>query len=835
MWRNYVVVGLRALAKNRTYAFINIVGLAIGLAACLMILLYVRYESSYDAWLPGADRAYQLQDIYSPTESGGEEYRLQMTSYISGRALAQDFPQVERTVYITGGGGYVLQDGQASTTNLRFVEGDLLDVLELPLVRGDRATAFRRPGQLLLSETEARRRFGDADAVGRTLTIVQFGGDRVDYQVGGVFRDIPRNSHLSFDIVARFDPQAFFADLPRYLTSWNNQGGWVYVKLRPGADVRQISAGLPAWERRHIPDDVDGSERTNPGDYQDWRLVNVRDVHLSDAQDATMRPGNDRRTVATFAVIALLILGMACVNFTNLATARASQRAREVALRKVLGANRKQLVVQFLSESTMLAAISVIIALALTELLLPVFNAFLDADMRISYLGSGGLLLPVLALVLIVGAAGGLYPAFYLSRFQPAQILKANQSSADSHGSGRLRNILVIAQFSVSIGLIICTAIVYAQTVHARTVDAGYRRDGLLQVDLVGRERIERSIESLRRELQAIPGVTAVGRSTIGVATGNNSTTDMRLPGQTESMDVGVYGIDPGFVPAMGMRVLAGRNFDERQARDDATTPVPVDLAAERALVARGMNVVVTESAARRLGFTPREAVGREISVGLTVDEAGGVVPATIVGVVNDVRFRSARDPLQPILFYFQRDRYNFLLVRFEGVDPGPVRRQVERVWRRIVPDVPFEATFAEERVRELYDADEARAQIFAMFAALSIVIGCLGLFGLADFTAERRTKEIGIRKVLGARTRDIIRLLTWQFSKPVIIANLIAWPAAWWVMREWLNHFDVRIDLGPTPFLLAGLLALAIAIGTISGHALRVARANPIHALRYE
>jgi putative ABC transport system permease protein len=501
----------------------------------------------------------------------------------------------------------------------------------------------------------------------------------------------------------------------------------------------------------------------------------------------------------------------------------------------VLGANRKQLVVQFLSESTMLAAISVTIALALTELLLPAFNAFLDADISIAYLGSDGLLLPAVALVLIVGAAGGLYPAFYLSRFQPAQILKANKSSADSQGSGRLRNILVIAQFAVSIGLIICTAIVYAQTVHARTVDAGYRRDGLLQIAMIGNERIERSIESLRRELQAIPGVSAVGRSTIGVATGNNSVTNMRLPGQTDSMDVGVYGIDPGFIPAMGMRLLAGRNFDERQARDDATTPTPVDIAAERALVARGMNVVLTESAARRLGFTAREAVGKEIQAGLTVDEAGGYVPATVVGVVNDVRFRSARDPLQPILFYSTRDGYNFLLVRFAGADPAALRGQVERVWRRILSDVPFEASFAEERVQELYDADEARAQIFAMFALLSIVIGCLGLFGLADFTAERRTKEIGIRKVLGARTRDIIRLLTWQFSKPVIVANLIAWPVAWWVMREWLNHFDVRIDLGPTPFLLAGLLALAIAIGTISGHALRVARANPIHALRYE
>jgi putative ABC transport system permease protein len=307
------------------------------------------------------------------------------------------------------------------------------------------------------------------------------------------------------------------------------------------------------------------------------------------------------------------------------------------------------------------------------------------------------------------------------------------------------------------------------------------------------------------------------------------------VPGQPRSVDLGVYGIDPGFFPAMGMRLLAGRNFDERQARDDATTPLPVDLDAERALVARGLNVIVTEDAALRLGFgSPREAIGKESRAGLAPSEVG-LVPSTIVGVANDARFRSIRDPVQPILYFFQRDRFNYLVIRFAGGDGARVREQVEAIWKRIVPDVPFRAQLAEERVQELYDRDEARAQIFAMFAGLSVVVGCLGLFGLAAFTAERRTKEIGIRKVLGARTRDIVRLLAWQFSKPVVIANLIAWPIAWWAMRDWLNGFDARIDLGPAPFVLAGLLALVIAIGTIAGHAFKVARANPILALRYE
>jgi putative ABC transport system permease protein len=837
MWRNYATVGLRALLKNKTYAFINIFGLAIGIAACLMILLYVRYETTYDDWLPEAERTYQFQDLYAPTESGGEEYRLQMTSYVSGKALAEDFPEVERAVYINGGGGFVLQNGEATITDdLRFTDGNFLEVVELPLVRGDRATALVRPGQLAISETEARRRFGDSNPIGRTLTIVQQGNQNVDYQVTAVFRDLPPNSHMSFNVIARMDPQQFYSQNLRFLTSWGSQGGWYYVRLRPGTSAEAINARLPAWEKRRIPDDVAEGRRSNPGDSQDWRLLNVRDVHLGDAQEAAMTPGNDRRTVYTFAIVALLILGMACVNFTNLATARASQRAREVALRKVLGANRKQLIAQFLAESVLVAAISTFIAMALCELALPWFNAFLGADMAISYFGEDDILLPVLLLVLLVGAAGGLYPAVYLSRFQPAQILKANKSSAEAQGSGLLRNVLVVAQFAVSIGLIICTAIIYAQTVYARTIDAGYKRDGLYQVQMIGGQQLEQVIDTLIREIGSVEGVTAVGRASIGVAPGNNSVTSVQVPGQPNVVDLGTYGVDPQFFQAMGMRVVAGRNFDERIARDDATTPAPVDLEAERAIVARGINVIVTEEAARRLGYrSPQDAIGKNVRAGLTVDEVGGMVPSTIVGVVNDARFRSLRDPLQPILYYFQRDRFNYLVIRFAGADGGRIAREAEAIWKRIVPDIPFLGEYAEELVREMYEIEAARAQIFALFAGLSVIIACLGLFGLAAFTAERRTKEIGIRKVLGARTRDIIRLLVWQFSKPVIVANVFAWLGAWLLMRDWLNTFDTRIDLGPAPFMLAGAIALAIAIGTVAGHAIKVARANPIHALRYE
>jgi putative ABC transport system permease protein len=351
----------------------------------------------------------------------------------------------------------------------------------------------------------------------------------------------------------------------------------------------------------------------------------------------------------------------------------------------------------------------------------------------------------------------------------------------------------------------------------------------------MGRPQVEQVATSLIDQIRRVPGVTAVARTQIAVDSGRNSQTEVQLIGKSDRVALGVYGIDPGFMDAMGMKLLAGRTFSETNPMDDVTTPTPSDPAAQRALVQRGANVLVSEEAARRLGFArPEEALGKRLQTSL-VEAEYGTVPATIVGVVTDARFRSVRDPLQPIFYFYQRHGFAQLMVRFQGAQPKAVYDQVEAIWKRQVPDIPMKAKFVDDIVRDLYNADAARAQLFGMFAILAVVIGCLGLFGLAAFTAERRTKEIGIRKVLGARTRDILKLLVWQFSRPVLIANLIAWPIAWWVMRGWLNGFDMRIALTPVPFLAAGVLAMLIAIVTISAHAWRVARTSPIRALRYE
>jgi putative ABC transport system permease protein len=828
MWRNYLTVGLRSLARHKSYAFINIVGLAIGLAACLMLLLYVRYEMSYDKWLPDAERVYQVQAI--STAEGTDRRPSQGAHGVVADSLAQAFPEIEAATRAEGESMIFVRDGEARSLDMVTANAQFFDIIRLPFLRGSRERALADMNSVAISRTQAMTLFGSVDVVGRTVDGFRR-GEPYSLKVSGVFEDLPRNSHMNFTMVRRITEEEAED------CGWTCINGSVYLKLRPGADAESINARLQDWERRRIPARNVAGQRVSEGDLFDWRLVNVADVHLSGAEGDSERPGNDRRTIVTFTIVALLILAMAAINFINLATARAGQRAREVALRKVLGAQRRQLVSQFLGESLLITGAAMLIALAIVELGLPYLAAFLNIELDVTYFGAAGIVLPVLLLWAVVGLAGGVYPAFYLSRYEPGEVLKANKSAAEPLGTGRMRSVLVVAQFAVSIGLIICTIVVYTQTAFARNTDLGFRREGLIQIAGGNRSQVIPAREELMRRIAAVDGVEAVTAGSIFVATGQTLNTDVQIPGRASLPLIGWYSVEPGFFETLGIRVLAGRPLSRDFAKDSAWTPFEPEEAvepAQRAMQARGVNIVVNEHAARRMGFaTPAEAVAKTIGINMFGEEMG-MTPATIVGVVANSRFRSLREPIEPIMF-FDRGIYSRIIVRYDSPQPERVRQEIARVWREMFPDVPFEGEFADEQLAELYRTDAARGQTFAGFALLAVVIACLGLFGLAAFTAERRTKEIGIRKVFGARSRDIVRLLAWQFSKPVIVANLIAWPVAWWVMRDWLNGFDSRIDLGPGPFLLAGLLALGIAIGTIVGHALRVSRTNPIHALRYE
>ena len=837
MWRNYLIVGFRALTKNKTYAFINVFGLALGLAACLALLVYVRYETSYDSRVPDSERIFQVQATWH--EVGQPVAANQHSPFPVHDTIAAGFPQIEAVSIAYPYRAVVQRHSEPLYLDTLSVDPSFLDMFRFSFVRGRREGALPNVNSVVLTETEAVRLFGTIDALGRTLTVGS-GDTAEDATVTGVIRDPPRNSHLAFGALFRFDHAGFDAAVAESDRSWGSMNQYHYVKLRDGADATAINAALPDWEKRTIPGETVEGRTSSRADIMDLKLVNVSDVHLGEAQLGAMRPGNDSRTVATFTVVALLILAMACINFINLSTARAGQRAREVALRKVAGASRRQLVVQFLAESLLVTGLAMLIALAMVELGLPYLSAYLDADLSFRYLGAGGFLPHILALVLIVGAAGGLYPALILSRFQPSRVLKANKCSAEGSGSGRLRTALVVVQFAISIGLIASTWVVWSQTEYVQNVDPGYDREGLIQVPGGWRFEARGNWDSARRAFAAVPGVTGVARTNLGVAATNKSIMLVTMPGAPEGLNIGVYRVDPDFLGTMGMRLLAGRGLGERFANDLVVRPAPAAAGAGTArpapgpgLAQRGLNIVLNRRAAQLLGVRdPALAVGRQIRVGVDGDE---MVPSTIVGVVEDTRIRTARDEIEPLIFVYDPSRTNQLILRYRSDNPASVLQGVQGVWRRFVADAPFEGAFAEDLVAELYERERARGTVFAGFSVLAVIISCLGLFGLAAFTAERRTKEIGIRKVLGARIRHIVQLLAWQFSKPVLIANLIAWPIAWWLMRDWLNHYDARIPLGPTPFVAAGLLALVIAIGTIASHALKVARANPIHALRYE
>ena len=828
MWRNYFNVGLRALTKNRTYAFINIFGLALGLAACLLILLYVRYETSYDKWLPGSDRIYQVQATW---HEPGQPVRANQTSPLPVRdTIASGFPQIEAVTIALPGRLQIVRDGQPLFVDQLYVDPSFFDIFQLEFLRGSAKTALPNVNSIVLTEEEAVKQFGTIDVIGKVIT-EKLGSGTYEYTVTGVIRNPPKNSHLSLATIARFNPEPFEQVPPG--DRWGRMGQYHYVKLRPGADAEAINAALPAWEKRVIPPNMIDGRSTTRADVMDLKLVPVSDIHLGEAQQGAMTPGNDARTVATFSIVSLLILAMACINFINLTTARAGQRAREVSLRKVLGASRGQLVIQFMAESMLLVGIAMLIALAAVELAAPMLGSYLGLDLRVAYSGEAGFLLPILGLLALVGIIGGLYPALHLSRFQPAQVLRANKSSADPEGSGRLRHILVVTQFAVSIGLIVCTAVVYSQTMFVQTVDPGYERDGLIQVNGAFRLNETGSYDAMKSEVAKIPGVVSVGRTSLGIVATNKQVLAITIPGAAGVTQAGFYRVDADLFETMGMRLLAGRALGDRFAKDLLVRPAEGSATAGPSLAERGLNIVINRKAAQQFGFNePAAAIGRQVKVGVN---GGEMVPSTIVGVVEDMRVRSAREELEPLIFGYEPAHTSQIILRYSGAVPAEVMKGVQQVWERFIPDIAFEGYFAEDLIAELYERERTRGSIFAAFSILAAIISCLGLFGLAAFTTERRTKEIGIRKVLGAKIRDIVRLLTWQFSKPVIVANLVAWPVAWWAMRDWLNTFDARIGLGPGPFVMAGLLALTIAIVTVAGHALKVARLNPIHALRYE
>ena len=819
MWRNYWTVAVRALGNNLTYSIINIAGLAIGMAACITILVYIRYEQSYDSWLKDFQRVYQVQTTWHPP--GQADIHTQASPFPLYERLPSGFPQVAAVTSVTAGKTVVEHDGQPIFLDATTVDPEFFKVFDLLFVAGSAATALPDTNSIVLTESEAIRQFGTADVLGQTLSLGAGPGKR-DYRVSGVLRDLPRNSSLKIGIIYRRD----LSQIPVEMRGWGNADQQHYVKLRAGADAAAIEAAIPAWKKRQFTPQVINGKSVSLADILDLHLVPINAVHLGSAQQAALTPGGDPRALLTFGIVALLTLGMAVINFVNLTTALAVRRSREIALRKVFGAMRRQLIVQFLFESALISAAAVLFGLSIVELALPWIGHEIGADLKLAYLGDGGMLLPSLTLLAATALAGGLYPALLLARFKPARVLHGSMSSAETPGSGRVRAALVIVEFAIAIGLIASTAIIYSQSRFLEEVDPGYRREGLIQIANAWRFTKPPEYDAGRHAMLSIPGVTSVARTSMGVGSSDPTLRLMRAPdGQYQTMRF--TSVDADFLQTMRIDRLSGRLLGDRFALDLVAPVPPAELAN------RGINVVINRNAAAKLGYRKAEAaVGRVMQVSF---DGFVMVPSTIVGVVEDTRLKSTGDPVEPSVYAYDPPHTNQVVVRYTGARPAKVMAALGKVWHRFEPEIPFEARFVDDIAREQYAAERARTLLFATFSVLAVVIACLGLFGLAALTAERRTKEIGIRKVLGARTRDVAQLLVWQFSRPVIVANVIAWPAAWWMMRDWLNDFDQRISLTPVPFVMAAAIALGIAVVTVVGHAVKVARANPIHALRYE
>jgi len=822
MLGNWIKVALRSLWRHPTFTFINLFGLAVGLASCLLILLHVRDEASYDDWVPEAGQVYRVHSQFEIP--GRTPFRtVRAAGRMKDAFLADYAPALEAGARLLNFDLTVQHDGEAFAQSINMADPAFLDIFPLALTDG-RPAVMADPRGALITATAARRYFGREDVVGETLTICCIGPETMDYRIAGVLADLPRTTHLDIEVLLPMDP-GLFARAPNILDTWTSVNTYTYLKLRPGASIEELRQSNGAFLDRHVsPDAADGGPASR---WYTHRFVALPDLRLHSREDAgdvgDLKPMGDFALVVGLTLVAGLVLFLAAINFAGMSIARSTLRAREVAVRKVLGGSRGQVAAQFLAEAAMLAALAAVVGLGLVELVLPGFNGLVGKDLAVPY-GEPSLYAALLGLVAAVAVVGGSYPALHVARFKPAPILKGETDRSLGGASG-IRTVLVVVQFAIAIGLIIVTSVVFAQTLFVRQAELGFDRHGVVVMRNLGAGVTLSARSALVEEIRGLPAVREVSLST-DVPTDNQENNTGFLvegsgqPGQT----LNIIGVDHGFFGLYRVTPMAGRAFDE--ARADAMTLPEGDGA-----VGAG-SVILNESAALRLGFAdPRDAVGR------TLASEFGDRPyrLTIIGIVPDIRFRSLKYDVQPTVYYNRPTAFDNLSLRVATDEPAVLMEQLRAIARRHVAGQAFDARYLEDMIAAQYRDESVQATVYATFTGLAILVACLGLYGLSAFAAERRTKEIGVRKVFGATVAQLIRLMVWQFSRPVLLANLLAWPVAWWFLSDWLQGFDRRIDLSPLYFLAAAGMALVVACVTVAGHAARVAVRNPVQALRYE
>jgi len=817
VFRNYLITSWRNLLRSKGFSFLNIAGLAVGLAAFFLIVLYVRTELSYDAYHAYADRIYRVQN--AALNAGGSiqgEFATLAPAYAP--LLQNDFPEIERLARLWGPGGTVLKAGDQSFTEERlfFAEPAIFDILTLPLVQGDPATALNDVGSVVLSRSMARKYFGNEDAMGRILSVPGFGNR--DLRVSGVMEDVPRNSHLHIDFLVSYISLKGLSgsgDSDYFLGTRNFSDNVtaMYVRLASRNGGPALQARIPAFLDKHFPPRADPQGRlVKTSQSRTLHVQKVKDIHLYAHTRSDFEPAGDIRYVRLFTIIAAFILAIACVNFVNLSTARGVKRAKEVGLRKVVGAARRMLAVQFLGESFLVTFIALLLALGLAAVVLPAFGRFVGHPFGFGELLSPAGLALLLGGFLVTSLAAGIYPAFYLASFQPSSILRGELTRGA--GGSLLRKSLVVFQFAISIGLIFSVTVISRQTRFMRTADLGYERDNIICVP-VDRGVIARWTDmraNLLRE-KSILAATLSKRAPAGRL--------LDAPGFWAEVDgakvqntVGMphNRVEHDFFKTYGMTIVAGRDF---------SIDMPTD-AAEA--------FILNETAVKRLGFKNAEA-----AVGASFGTFAPNRTGRVIGVVRDFNYESLHRPIVPIVTYIAPNQANTLSLRIAPGSLDKAIRHVQAVFDSFSPAGPVKYDFLNERLAALYRNEERTMKLFFAFSLLAVGVGCLGLFGLAAHSAERRTKEIGVRKVLGASAPAIAVLLAKEFTRGVILANFIAWPAAFFGMRQWLQNFAYRVPVGVWPFVLSASLALVIALITVSYQAVRSAVSNPVASLRYE
>jgi putative ABC transport system permease protein len=806
MFKNYFIVAVRNLQRHKGYSLINILGLAIGLACCITIFLFVRDELRYDTFHANADRIYRIQNN---TSSDGHQRQMASTPPAFGPTLKQVFPEVQQSVRLFDLRQQLVtyEDKKYFEKGFLLADSTIFDVFTLPLALGNPREALSGPNSLVISESVARKYFGNQNPLNKELTL----GGTIKMRITGVLKELPAHSHLKINALGSLNFLKLWGVPASRLESWRWQMTYTYVLLPAGYDAARLEAKLPALLKQYAEPKLEG------GHYE-ARLQPLRNIHLhSTGLEFDIAQTGDIRYVYAFSAIALFALIIACFNFMNLSTARSAQRAKEVGLRKVIGADRMQLVGQFLGESVILAVIALILSLVLVSLALPAFNEWSGKNLSLSPvlqpLGMGGLL----ATALVVGLLAGSYPALFLSAFRPVKVMKGDLGLGGK-GSYSFRQVLVVMQFVVSTALIIATGIVFTQLRYIQQKNLGFAKEQLVFLPM-RTDEMQQNYKAVTQELLRNPNITGATAS-YGVPGGAHAGEGINLPGRADQYSINMYLVDHNYIPTMGMELVAGRNFSEAFGTDE-----------EEAFI-------LNETAVKDLGWgKPADALGREINwnkwVGKT--EADTVKRGRVIGVVKDFHFKSFHQKIEPLVLHIFPAGFNEFVVRIRPENSAATLGFLEQKWARLAPNWPFDYKFLDDQFAKLYESEQAFGRLFGVFTGLSIFVACLGLFGLASFTAQQRTKEIGVRKVLGASVGSIVALLSKDFLKLVGIAFLLAAPLAWYFMGQWLQNFVYRVEMGWWIFALAGGLALLIALLTISFQSIKAALNNPVRSLRSE